>query len=45
MGVLRRNTIFAYFDDPRYKKVQKGTGMPANQCREKSSTKQTKAAG
>ena len=27
MGVLRRNTIFAYFDDPRYKKDKKGSGI------------------
>ena len=27
MGVLRRNTIFAYFDDPRYRKDKKGSGI------------------
>nr|YP_009233252.1 RNA polymerase beta' subunit-2 [Zizania latifolia]AIZ76890.1 RNA polymerase beta' subunit [Zizania latifolia]AMB27132.1 RNA polymerase beta' subunit-2 [Zizania latifolia]UVI16724.1 RNA polymerase beta'' subunit [Zizania latifolia]UVI16810.1 RNA polymerase beta'' subunit [Zizania latifolia]UVI16896.1 RNA polymerase beta'' subunit [Zizania latifolia] len=27
MGVLRRNTIVAYFDDPRYKKDKKGSGI------------------
>lgn len=27
MGVLRRNTIFAYFDDPQYKKDKKGSGI------------------
>nr|YP_009452439.1 RNA polymerase beta' subunit [Stenotaphrum secundatum]ARQ28753.1 RNA polymerase beta' subunit [Stenotaphrum secundatum] len=27
MGVLRRNTIFAYFDDPRYKKDKRGSGI------------------
>src|ERR1043165_8465566 len=27
MGVLRRNTIFAYFDDPRYRKEKKGSGI------------------
>nr|YP_009156366.1 RNA polymerase beta'' subunit [Brachyelytrum aristosum]AJV89271.1 RNA polymerase beta'' subunit [Brachyelytrum aristosum] len=27
MGVLRRNTIFAYLDDPRYKKEKKGSGI------------------
>nr|YP_009451677.1 RNA polymerase beta'' subunit [Nardus stricta]ARQ27991.1 RNA polymerase beta'' subunit [Nardus stricta] len=27
MGVLRRNTIFAYFDDPRYRKEKKGSGV------------------
>nr|YP_010245174.1 RNA polymerase beta'' subunit [Echinaria capitata]QTJ28732.1 RNA polymerase beta'' subunit [Echinaria capitata] len=27
MGVLRRNTIFAYFDDPRYKKDKKSSGI------------------
>nr|YP_009451510.1 RNA polymerase beta '' subunit [Lygeum spartum]ARQ27824.1 RNA polymerase beta '' subunit [Lygeum spartum] len=27
MGVLRRNTIFAYFDDPRYRKDKKGSGV------------------
>lgn len=26
-GVLRRNTIFAYFDDPRYRKDKKGSGI------------------
>nr|UFH82312.1 RNA polymerase beta'' subunit [Ehrharta longifolia] len=27
MGVLRRNTIVAYFDDPRYRKDKKGSGI------------------
>nr|YP_010244594.1 RNA polymerase beta'' subunit [Rostraria litorea]QTJ28152.1 RNA polymerase beta'' subunit [Rostraria litorea] len=27
MGVLRRNTIFAYFDDPQYRKDKKGSGI------------------
>lgn len=27
MGVLHRNTIFAYFDDPRYRKDKKGSGI------------------
>nr|QVO59168.1 RNA polymerase beta'' subunit [Schizachyrium sanguineum] len=27
MGVLRRNTIFAYFDDPRYRKDKRGSGI------------------
>nr|YP_009157200.1 RNA polymerase beta'' subunit [Phaenosperma globosum]AJV90107.1 RNA polymerase beta'' subunit [Phaenosperma globosum]UKT60337.1 RNA polymerase beta'' subunit [Phaenosperma globosum] len=27
LGVLRRNTIFAYFDDPRYRKDKKGSGI------------------
>ena len=27
MGVLRRNTIFAYFDDLRYRKDKKGSGI------------------
>nr|YP_009157979.1 RNA polymerase beta' subunit [Pariana campestris]AKH04675.1 RNA polymerase beta' subunit [Pariana campestris] len=27
MGVLRRNTIFAYFDNPRYRKDKKGSGI------------------
>src|ERR1041384_6058981 len=27
MGVLRRNTIFAYFDVPRYRKDKKGSGI------------------
>nr|YP_009135517.1 RNA polymerase beta'' subunit [Raddia brasiliensis]AIM53692.1 RNA polymerase beta'' subunit [Raddia brasiliensis] len=27
MGVLRRNTIFGYFDDPRYRKDKKGSGI------------------
>nr|YP_009421001.1 RNA polymerase beta subunit [Coelachne africana]ASR73575.1 RNA polymerase beta subunit [Coelachne africana] len=27
MGVLRKNTIFAYFDDPRYRKDKKGFGI------------------
>nr|YP_009648189.1 RNA polymerase beta' subunit [Chusquea culeou]QBZ78162.1 RNA polymerase beta' subunit [Chusquea culeou] len=27
MGILRRNTIFAYFDDPRYRKEKKGSGI------------------
>nr|YP_009135850.1 RNA polymerase beta'' subunit [Lithachne pauciflora]AIM54026.1 RNA polymerase beta'' subunit [Lithachne pauciflora] len=27
IGVLRRNTIFAYFDDPRYRKGKKGLGI------------------
>ncbi|YP_009266414.1 RNA polymerase beta' subunit-2 (chloroplast) [Oryza brachyantha] len=27
MGFLRRNTIVAYFDDPRYKKDKKGSGI------------------
>jgi DNA-directed RNA polymerase subunit beta' len=27
MGVLRRNIIFAYFDDPRYRKDKRGSGI------------------
>nr|YP_009233769.1 RNA polymerase beta' subunit [Bouteloua curtipendula]AMB49464.1 RNA polymerase beta' subunit [Bouteloua curtipendula] len=27
MGVLRRNTIFAYFDDPGYRKDKRGSGI------------------
>nr|AIQ79192.1 RNA polymerase beta' subunit [Chaetobromus involucratus subsp. dregeanus] len=27
MGLLRRNTIFAYFDDPRYRKDKRGSGI------------------
>nr|YP_010293805.1 RNA polymerase beta'' subunit [Scrotochloa urceolata]ULQ67099.1 RNA polymerase beta'' subunit [Scrotochloa urceolata] len=27
MGILRRNNIFAYFDDPRYRKEKKGSGI------------------
>nr|AGC38238.1 RNA polymerase beta'' subunit [Cryptochloa strictiflora] len=27
VGVLRRNTIFAYFDDPRYREDKKGSGI------------------
>jgi DNA-directed RNA polymerase subunit beta' len=27
MGVLHRNTIFAYFDDPRYKQDKRGSGI------------------
>ena len=27
MGVLRRNTIFAYFDDRRYRKDKRGSGI------------------
>nr|YP_009384475.1 RNA polymerase beta subunit [Schizachyrium sanguineum]ARS82973.1 RNA polymerase beta subunit [Schizachyrium sanguineum] len=27
MGVLCRNTIFAYFDDPRYRKDKRGSGI------------------
>ena len=27
MGVLRRNTIFTYFDDPRYRKYKRGSGI------------------
>nr|YP_010218146.1 RNA polymerase beta'' subunit [Lagurus ovatus]UBU97553.1 RNA polymerase beta'' subunit [Lagurus ovatus] len=27
MGVLRGNTIFAYFDDPQYRKDKKGSGI------------------
>nr|YP_009410630.1 RNA polymerase beta subunit [Dichaetaria wightii]ASJ66046.1 RNA polymerase beta subunit [Dichaetaria wightii] len=27
MGVLLRNTIFAYFDDPRYRKDKRGSGI------------------